>query len=354
MNVSLDRMRQSADRHASASSLANAVMRSLAVACCMLLSAKSFAGTHVQHKGIATLEVHFEAEERRIALSDTIVVTLTMEGSPGLKIAPPRRLPAAAKWILDDTTKPEVTSIGPGRVRCRQTYRFSPREPGTIPFVFPDIPIRDGEADPRTVAFDPIEFTVTTQITQPDRSMLRGQIDIEAVPSPPPEEETFAFWWRVAASVPLLGIALFLVRRYLRRRKPRSPRERALYEWRRLMALKLPERGRQERFIALLTLLLREYLGRDLDLPVRRQTTREFLQSVSQHPSLTDDDKRFLAAFLHRADAVKFAHVEMPAAECHVWAEQLHHFLRARGQNPPMKTGQASKTSPVEESGQSG
>jgi hypothetical protein len=161
------------------------------------------------------------------------------------------------------------------------------------------------------------------------RAALRDTTTIEATPDSPPPETSF--WpWVAAAALLVVIIAVILLVRWRQRKRIRSPALRALYEWQRLMTMKLPERGRSERFITLLTLLLRDYLERDCQLRTRRQTTAEFLSSLPQLGVFTPEEKQFLGEFLHRADAVKYARVPMSIEECSHWAEQSRLFLQRR------------------------
>ena len=117
------------------------------------------------------------------------------------------------------------------------------------------------------------------------------------------------------------------------------------------MALNLPEHGRSERFITLLTTLLRRYLERQYAIPARRRTTPEFVQLLADFGTLSADDKQFLVRFLERCEAIKFADVPMPPAECSEWAQAIRQFIQRRQSSV---TGQASQYFPVEKSAQSG
>src|SRR5262249_42701292 len=104
-------------------------------------------------------------------------------------------------------------------------------------------------------------------------------------------------------------------------------------EWRRLMALRLPEQGRSERFITLLTLLVRQYLERQYALPARRRTTSEFLEQLARISSLGSEQKHFLASFLEQSEQVKFAQVSLTSDECQQWADAARRFLESPRSN---------------------
>ena len=137
----------------------------------------------------------------------------------------------------------------------------------------------------------------------------------------------------VAGLVVLLAALAFGLRRFLRRDSSRTSAQLALEAWDRLLAKKLPENGRSERFITLLTMLMRRYLERQFALPARRRTTAEFVQQLESCPLLSGEEKQFLTSFLERCDAVKFAKVDMSVDECRRWADSARQFLQrqARG-----------------------
>lgn len=283
------------------------------------------ADTIAQTRGDAELKVHVDAKNSAIALADLIDVTLTVEGSPYLLVKAPLELATTAPWLQVERSEPTREKIGPGRIRWRLTYRFAPREPGQLVFAFPVVKFRAGAGAEQSVAWDPIPFTVTTQ---------GGELrDITAVEELPPivlPDQTWLLWSAGAGSGLFLIALLFVLRQLLRRDMPRTPADLALHEWERLVALNLPEQGRSERFITLLTTLVRRYLGRQYAIPARRRTTPEFLLGLTEIAALSADEKRFLAQFLERCEAVKFAGVPMPAEECDQWAQATRQFLSSK------------------------
>jgi hypothetical protein len=280
-----------------------------------------------QTKGPASLEV--VSEEKTLSLADLITVTLTVEGSPALDVyGAPLELSAADPWLLVERSKAMRETIDPKRVRWRLTYRFAPREPGRIAFAFPVVKYRDG--DEQTASWTPVSFDVHATVTTPDRADLRDITAIEELPPIAPSDQAWRVWSALAGSMLLLSAVVLGVRRFLRRKSLRSPAQFALYEWQRLVALKLPDQGRGERFITLLTTLVRRYLERQWALPARRQTTPEFLQSLEACAALTAEEKQFLTNFLQRCDAVKFAQAAMPVDECNEWADAARQFLQRR------------------------
>lgn len=283
------------------------------------------ADTIAQRKGDAELKVHVDAPNSEIALADLIEVTLTVEGSPDLIVKAPLEWPTATPCLLIDRSEATREKIGPERIRWQLKYHFAPREPGQLVFAFPAVKFRDGAGAEQAVAWEPIPFTVKTQGGE-----LRDITAVEELPLIAPPDRTWLLWCAGAGSGFFLIALLFALRHLLRRVVPRTPAEFALHEWERLVALKLPEQGRSERFVTLLTTLVRRYLERQYAIPARRRTTPEFLHSLAEMATLSAEEKRFLAQFLERCEAVKFAGVPMAADECSQWAQATRQFLSCK------------------------
>ncbi len=290
------------------------------------------AATITQKKDGASLEIRFDGAKPTLALADLITVALTVEGPPTLH-APiaPLELPGAAPWVLVERSKLSTQELkDPPRRRYQLVYRFAPREPGEkIPFHFPDVKFRDGGHDEQSVSWTPIDFKVETSLVHPERMALRDITALETTAPVAPPDSSWQRWSALAALGLLLMAALLAARILMRRKVGRTPAQFALYEWQRLVAMKLPEKGHSERFITLLTMLVRRYLERQFALPARRQTTPEFMQNLGQLPMLTPQEKQFLTSFLHGCDAVKFAKEEMTAEECNRWANAARKFLQS-------------------------
>jgi hypothetical protein len=297
----------------------------------LLFASPCAGGTIVQKQGAAALEIRFDAEKPTLTLADLITVTVNVEGTSALRRpVAPLDLPFSAPWRLVTRSTDKRESIGPDRVRWSLTYQFEPRGLDKVPFAFPDVKFRDGDGEERVARWRPIDFTVTTQIGKLDRSLIHDITDIETLPPIAPTNDSWYWWAALAGLGVVLSAVIFAVRGVLRRSRTRTPAEIALYEWRRLVAMKLPEQGRSERFITLLTTLVRRYVERQFALPARRRTTPEFVEGLAALTSLTAEEKQFLTQFLDRCEAIKFARVEMPAAECARWATASRQFLEQR------------------------
>lgn len=308
-------------------------LRLILILCLLFAAQPCGAGVVTQKNGAATLEIAYDGDTRRLELPDLVTVTLTVEGSPALKTPiAPLALPANAPWLLVERSKMLVKDLAdPPRKRYQLVYRFAPREPGAaIRLQFPAVKYREGDGAEQIATWTPLDFTVVSRVANPDRAPLRDITAIETMPPVEPPNRSWQWWLAGGALTLLLAVTMALAYHRWRRRAARSPAEFALYEWHRLIALRLPETGRSERFITLLTTLVRRYLERQFGLPARRLTTPEFTAQIEQFSVLTAQEKQFLTTFLQRCEAVKFAKEAMSAEECGRWAESAREFLQER------------------------
>ena len=191
-------------------------------------------------------------------------------------------------------------------------------------------------AERRRLRAFPVEVE-DSSVVPPARSWFAaGPLDVPEAPLPAaagqvnaalrpariaPSPKAFFEIAAAAAGIAALAFAaLPLVRRLKRaaavRRLP--PKRRALHELDVLLGRGLPEKGRFKDFYSELALVVRRYVERRHGIRAPRQTTEEFLSSVSGHPGFPRETVTRLSEFLSAADLVKFAGVsatpEMAAA----------------------------------------
>ena len=138
--------------------------------------------------------------------------------------------------------------------------------------------------------------------------------DLRLIPPP-------AWWqtpWGIALAVLLTCLFVWLLRRYLSRERvvPIAPAPSGpppeIEALRRLAEL----RGRWQSISAYqlaieVSDILRGYLEPRFKIPVRYQTTREFLDTAAVYPDLLETQRQTLGKFLGFCDQVKFA--QLPA-----------------------------------------
>jgi hypothetical protein len=75
--------------------------------------------------------------------------------------------------------------------------------------------------------------------------------------------------------------------------------------------------------------ILRIYVEARFALPIRFQTTREFLGAAQSHSTLGNDPQRDLGEFLRLFDAIKFARADAQPAQLHETIEGAETFIRS-------------------------
>lgn len=286
--------------------------------------------TLLQRQGPASLWTAVPAKNGQLVLKFTDVLSLRVEvlGDGRLEVQPPERW-TEGPWHVRADGAAALRTLEDGRRQWSQTLLVEPLAPGEAMLLLAPLRVRVSEEPFASIRWQPIAVQVTSRLTQPDAKSLR---DITAIEELPPQT-TGENNWRIILLAVVAGIGLALAAGIVLWRRQATPRHTtteawALFELTRLQSLQLPERGKSERFGTLLAGLLRRYLEKKHQLPVRRQTTREFLESVTTQPELSDQ-RAFLEAFLQRCDILKFAPVSESVDECHRLAEQLRCFLTA-------------------------
>lgn len=130
------------------------------------------------------------------------------------------------------------------------------------------------------------------------------------------------------AAVLLLGLAVWLLLRWMKRRPvlpPPTPRELAL---RQLEELRSAVNALDpQSFSDEVSGVLRTYLTRQFGLRATRQTSQEFLASLSGSGLFDDSEQELLARFLEKCDLIKFARAEAGATENRELLDQALAFV---------------------------
>jgi hypothetical protein len=69
-------------------------------------------------------------------------------------------------------------------------------------------------------------------------------------------------------------------------------------------------------------------------LPVTRQTSIEFLNSLTSKSPFASEDKALLEDFLNRCDLIKFARYDATRADSELLLDEAKRFVRGRSENP--------------------
>lgn len=148
---------------------------------------------------------------------------------------------------------------------------------------------------------------------------------------PPVPVFPYPLWMVITAGVLLaLGLAalVWILVRYWRNRPlpaPPSPRERAL------AALEKLRGGIAQAepypFSIEVSDVLRGFVAEEFRIRATQQTSPEFLALAAASPRFSETDKALLAAFLEKADLIKFAHVAASSADSEQLLEQACRFV---------------------------
>ncbi len=148
--------------------------------------------------------------------------------------------------------------------------------------------------------------------------------------SPPVDYSLIPPWVVFAGSflvLALLGLVGWFVWRWLRKPKPeQTPRTRAL---------ELLQRVRHEitalspyEFSIRVSDILRQYVMQHYQLPMTRQTSVEFLESLTSKSQFSEEDKSLLGDFLTRCDLIKFARYDATTADSELLLEEATRFVQ--------------------------
>ncbi len=139
-----------------------------------------------------------------------------------------------------------------------------------------------------------------------------GSLEIRDI-APPVDVFPYPLWQvglAAAVVLALLGLLIWWIARRLSRPSivpPLSPRAAAL---RALEELRGKVRELEPyTFSIAVSDVLRHFVDGQYGFRAERQTSPEFLATISQSPTLTEEDRGLLADFLERCDLIKFARI---------------------------------------------
>lgn len=147
----------------------------------------------------------------------------------------------------------------------------------------------------------------------------------------PPVDYSFVPTWAIFLGsfigLCLVGLIIWFIKH--RRRPaipPKTPREIAVEE---LDAIASEiEIINPYQFSIRVSDILRSYVTNQYALPVTRQTSIEFLTSLSKSSPFSANEKSLLEDFLHRCDLIKFARCDATAADSRLLLEEAACFVK--------------------------
>jgi hypothetical protein len=149
--------------------------------------------------------------------------------------------------------------------------------------------------------------------------------------APPVYVFPYPYWEIALAALAILLIIVavaWAIRRHLKNRPlppPPTPKEialRSLDKARSQIELQQPYD-----FSILVSDILRVFLSAQFSLPATKQTSQEFLASLSRFPRFTEPEKALLAAFLDKSDRIKFARVDATTSDSAMLLQEAVRFV---------------------------
>jgi hypothetical protein len=250
------------------------------------------------------------ADRTDVRLSDSVRVTLTVEGAAPLRVELPKELldpPSLEAWRLRPVGAAAVTDLPGGRQRWTQTFRADPYRPGMLTLGFAPAKAFAGQAPaPVTVDWRPFpQVTVSSPVQDTDEA--RPVTGIEHLPHPPSATDPRRLTGAILAGLLAAALGAAVVVWVVRRRKP-VPLTPVEWATRELDAL---DGAEGDDFAERLSGVLRTYLERRSGLPATRRTTAELLAAAAEgFPG------EAVRPILERCDAAKFAGQALTADEC--------------------------------------
>jgi Domain of unknown function (DUF4381) len=130
-----------------------------------------------------------------------------------------------------------------------------------------------------------------------------------------------------ALALSLIGALIWYGRKlWPKKQVVRTARERALDALER-MEIEL-ERMRPYQFSIVVSDALRRYVLEQFNLPMTRQTSIEFLNTIATTTNFSEADKSLLKDFLDRCDLIKFARYEATTEDSRLLLDEARRFVK--------------------------
>jgi len=245
-----------------------------------------------------------------LRLSDTIVVTVVVEGTAPLRVEVPKDLLTGASadiWRVDPAGPAGTAALPDDRARWTQQYQCSPFQPGAgLPLEFAPFRVKAGPAVEAVALSDkPLSFTVRTDLLGAKAEDARPATGVEELPPPPTSPVGLPAVWAIAVGGVLVAAAAVFATVRRRNRVPEVPPTAEA-----LAALDTASDPPPERVAA----VVRRFLRRRFGLPTDPVTTRELLALVRERTDWPAERVADLDAILSACDVAKFTD-RLPGAE---------------------------------------
>lgn len=153
----------------------------------------------------------------------------------------------------------------------------------------------------------------------PDIHEIAPPVDYSLVPP-------WAIYGGIVLGVALLGLLAWWIRQRSQRPKPQqSARARALNELNFIRSEM--ETSTAYQFSIRVSDILRRYVAEQYQLPVTRQTSVEFLNTLAKSSPFSQDERSLLKDFLNRCDLIKFARYDATIEDSRLLLEEATRFV---------------------------
>ena len=251
-----------------------------------------------------------------IRLSESVRITLSLEGDTPLRVDLPKELLdelSTKSWRIRPQSAAIVEDQPNGQQRWSQSFRVDPYIPGeAVHLGFATVNVQAGtDRESKAISWKSLEVRVTTTVTGDAFSEMRGGTGIELLPEPVASQREFPPW--VLATF-LIAFAVMVMATGIGRRVRKRQTVRTI-EQQALAGLDNIPNGATPADI------LRQYIEARTGIAVLHLTTPELLQSL-QPRSLPD-----LQTLLERCDLAKFSGVTPDANDRFELIEMAKRFV---------------------------
>jgi hypothetical protein len=271
-----------------------------------------------------------QADRTQVRLSESVRVTLSVEGEAPLRVEVPDEIlneESAPAWRARPDGPATVTDLPGNRQRWARAYRLDPYLPGK-PLRLGFAPARafaGTDPQPKEVAWGPVNITVTSEVTGASAVEARHPTGIEELPpvgdTADSLRERVTAFVALAVAVALAGVVGAWLLRKRRRPPPLSPEEWATA---RLDELATDDSAFADR----LSDALRRYVEARTPMAATKLTTAELRAELERSAEWPTERTDGLIAVLNRCDRVKFAADRPTAEEAAGLVEAARHVVR--------------------------
>ena len=279
----------------------------------------------------ADLTVRTSADRATIRLSESVRVTLTVDGPAPLRVDVPNPLldePSTAAWRVRPVGSPIVMTAPSGRETWELVLRADPYQPGE-PMRLGFLPLRAASrTEPlREFPIPAIDVRVTTAIGDPTTAEIRPPTGVENLANKP---LTYSFSSVILAVVGFAVVAVIVgILRTIRRRPTpeRTPAavaatalEATTTAWvaGRLSAVEVADRCGN---------LVRRYVQSRYGLPTIHLTTPELLITTKNAELWKSEDQTSISNLLTHCDAMRFGQLPSDANDVTALLDSVNDFL---------------------------